>query len=143
MTTRAQIVQEAREWLDTPFHHQARLHRVGVDCVGLVIGVCRSLGLIDPDFDVTAYPRVPDGSSFMHLADQYMDRIDFADAQPGDAVVVSFDLDPQHIGILGDYRHGGFSIIHASSEAGRVIETRLMFSDHMRFVAAFSLRGVE
>jgi hypothetical protein len=44
---------------------------------------------------------------------------------------------------LGDYRHGGLSIIHGASDPGRVIETRLMFSEHMKFVAAFVLPGVE
>ena len=38
-TTRTDVVAAAREWLGTPFHHQARLRGVGVDCVGLVIGV--------------------------------------------------------------------------------------------------------
>ena len=35
-----QIIQTARQWLDTPYHHQARVKGVGVDCIGLVIGVC-------------------------------------------------------------------------------------------------------
>ena len=136
------IVTEARRWLETPFHHQARLHGVGVDCVGLVIGVARALGLVAPDFDVAAYPRTPDGKSLMHLTDAHMTRIHEADMQPGDVVVVAFAKDPQHLGIVGDYRHGGLSIIHAHSIAGRVIETRLLFGPHMRFVAAYSLPGV-
>ena len=52
MTSRADVVAAALAWTDTPFHHQARLKGVGVDCVGLVIGVARELGLIAPDFDV-------------------------------------------------------------------------------------------
>jgi cell wall-associated NlpC family hydrolase len=149
-TTRPQIVNAARAWLDTPFHHQARLRGVGVDCIGLVIGVSRELGLIAPDFDITAYPRTPDGTSLMATAREHMTEIDRDVMQPGDVVVVSFDKEPQHFGILGDYRHGGLSIIHASSQActakyapvGRVIETRLMFSQQMKFVAAFVLPGV-
>ena len=35
------IVTEARTWVRTPYHHQARLKGVGVDCAGLVIGVAR------------------------------------------------------------------------------------------------------
>ena len=143
MTTRADVVAAARAWTDTPFHHQARLKGVGVDCVGLVIGVARELGLIAPDFDVTAYPRVPDGTCLMALAATHMTPIDRAAMQPGDVVVVSFDRDPQHLGILGDYRHGGFSIIHAAGLTGRVIETRLMFTEQMKFVAAFALPGIE
>lgn len=140
---RIDIVAEARTWLDTPFHHQARLKGVGVDCVGLVIGVARSLGLIAPDFDVAAYPRTPDGTSLMHLTDEHMTRISREAMQPGDVVVVAFAKDPQHLGILSDYRHGGFSIIHAHSISGRVIETRLLFGTHMKFVAAYALPGVQ
>ena len=136
---RQDVVTAAREWIDTPFHHQARLKGVGVDCVGLVIGVARELALVPPDFDITAYPRVPDGKSLMSTAALHMTRIDFAQAESGDVIVVSFDKDPQHFGILGDYRHGGLSIIHAAGKTGRVIETRLMFSSAMTFVAAFAL----
>lgn len=141
-TTRPDIVTAARQWLDTPFHHQARLKGVGVDCIGLVIGVARELALIAPDFDIAAYPRVPDGKTLLPLAREHMTEIERAVMQPGDVVVVSFDKDPQHFGILGDYRHGGLSIIHATSDPGRVIETRLMFSQQMKFVAAFALPGV-
>lgn len=141
-TTRPQIVAAARGWLNTPFHHQARLKGVGVDCIGLVIGVARELALIAPDFDIAAYPRVPDGKTLLPMARQYMAEIDRAAMQPGDVVVVSFDKEPQHFGVLGEYRHGGLSIIHAASDPGRVIETRLMFGPHMKFVAAFALPGV-
>ena len=143
MTTRADVVAAARAWTDTPFHHQARLKGVGVDCVGLVIGVARELGLIAPNFDVVGYPRVPDGTSLMALAATHMTPIARESMQPGDVVVVSFDRDPQHLGILGDYRHGGLSIIHAAGLTGRVIETRLMFTAQMKFVAAFALLGIE
>lgn len=141
--TRTDVVAAARSWLGTPFHHQARLQGVGVDCVGLVIGVARTLGLVPPDFNVEAYPRMPDGKSLMHLVRLHMRELKLEEEmQPGDVVVVRFDADPQHLGILGDYRHGGLSIIHAAAMPGRVIETRLMFSPTMQFVQAFALPGM-
>lgn len=143
MITRQQIVESAREWIDTPFHHQARLKGVGVDCVGLVIGVARELALINATFDVVGYPRVPDGTSLMQIVREHMTEIPRERMQVGDVIVVSFDRDPQHLGILGDYRHGGFSIIHAAGLTGRVIETRLMFTEQMKFVSAFRLPGIE
>ncbi len=138
---RTDVVQAARAWLGTPFHHQARLKGVGVDCVGLVIGVARELGLVAADFDVDTYPRVPDGVSLMHLVNLHLTPLQ-GEMAPGHVVVVRFDRDPQHLGILGDYRHGGLSIIHAAAEPGRVIETRLMFSQSMQFVQAFALPGI-
>lgn len=140
---RAAVVACARGWLGTPFHHQARLKGTGVDCVGLIIGVARELGLVAPDFDVEAYPRIPDGTSLMHLVALHMRALPVDEPlQPGHVVVVRFGAEPQHLGILADYRHGGLSIVHAAASPGRVIETRLMWSTAMQFVAAFSLPGV-
>lgn len=140
---RQDVVIAARDWIGTPYHHQARIKGVGVDCIGIVIGVARELGAVAQDFDITNYSRMPDGKSLMRLANQYMRPIVHRDMMAGHVVVVTFDRDPQHFGILGDYCHGGLSIIHAASKVGRVIETRLMFSTSMRFVAAFALPGVE
>lgn len=140
--TRPEVVTAARGWLGTPFHHQAHLKGVGVDCIGLVIGVARELKLIAADFAIAAYPRIPDGKSLLNIARLHMTEIDRAAMQAGDVVVVSFDKLPQHFGILGDYRHSGLSMIHSASRPGRVIETRLMFSEQMKFVAAFKLPEV-
>lgn len=143
--TRAQVLQAARGWLGTPFHHQARLKGVGVDCIGLLIGVARELGIVPPDFDVPPYARTPDGLTLLAGADLHMHHLGLdVPLQPGQVIMLAFGGDPQHVGILGDYRHGGLSIIHAASNAqpGRVIETRYMPSRTMRFVAAFELPGV-
>lgn len=136
------VVAEARTWLQTPYMHQARHKGLGVDCIGLVIGVARSLNLVPSGFDVNGYSRVPDRVSLMRHAHRHMRPIGMEQMEPGDIVVVSFDKDPQHFGILGDYRHGGLSIIHAASHHGAVVEHRLLFSRAMSFVAAFELPGV-
>jgi cell wall-associated NlpC family hydrolase len=141
MTLREQIVEEARTWIDTPFHHQARIKGVGVDCVGLVLGVGKKFGLFDKDFDVRGYAKVPDGRSLMGIAETVMRRITYEEMQPGDVIMLRFSRDPQHVGIIGNYRHGGLSIIHAAGGGAenRVVETRLLLSSAMDFVAAFSL----
>jgi cell wall-associated NlpC family hydrolase len=142
--THAQVVAQARTWIGTPFHHQARLKGVGVDCAGLVIGVARDLGLVQQEFDVTSYPRTPDGSSLMAYLHEHMVALPpGAELRPGHVVCVRFAVDPQHLGILGDYRAGVLSIIHAAARSNAVIEQRLMYSRAMQFVAAFALPGVE
>lgn len=143
MTTREQVYLQAQQWIGTPFHHQARLRGVGVDCIGLIIGVARELQLIAPDFDYGAYPRVPDGRTLLDVSRRYMTEIERDQMAPGCAIVVAFEKDPQHFGILGRYRHGGLSMIHAASVHGKVIETRLMFSSAMKYVTAFDLPGVQ
>lgn len=134
-------VAVARGYLGTPFHHQARVRGVGVDCVGLVICVARELGHLPPAWDVTGYARQPDGSQLMHhLADRLV-PVPQADMRPGDVVCVAFARHPQHVGVVGDYVHGGLSLIHADGQRGRVLETRLLFTEAMRFVQAFRWPG--
>lgn len=33
-----------------------------------------------------------------------------------------WDIRPQHVGLLGDYVHGGLSLIHADAMFGAVVE---------------------
>ena len=40
--TRASLVAEARDWIGTPYRHQASVKGVGCDCLGLVRGVWRA-----------------------------------------------------------------------------------------------------
>lgn len=72
-----------------------------------------------------------------------MRRIHGNDLQPGDVLVVAIEKDPQHMGIVGDYRHGGLSLIHAASKAGQVVESRLLFVRNFRFRGAYALPGVD
>lgn len=140
MTTRADVVAEARTWLGVPWVHQHRT-RQGIDCAGLIICVARDLGLLPADFDITGYSRMADGT-LLEVCDQHMDRIDRGAMQPGDVLVMATEHDPQHMGFIGDYRHGGLSLIHATNRAGRVVETRLMFASNQKFRCAYALRGV-
>lgn len=133
-----EIVITARTWVGTPYHHQARVKGVGVDCAGVVIGVARELCMVPLDFDITGYPRQPDGTSFLAWCNAHMTPVTQSDMAPGHAVVVHFGNHPQHIGIVGNYLHGGLSIIHALAGRG-VVETRLLLSSNMQFVAAYAL----
>ena len=146
MTTRADIVRVVRTYIDTPWHHAGRLPGVGLDCAGIVICAGRELGIWPADFDVPPYGRNPDGT-LLDLCDEHLLRIPRVVMLPGDVIVLRPEDEPQHIGILGDYRHGGLSLIHASNARSvvpaRVIETRLMFARNQRFVAAFAFPGIE
>lgn len=132
----------ARSYLGTPFHHQGRLRGVGVDCVGLVLCVARELGVVPQGWDVPGYSRHPDGVELVRHLTERMDAVPDA-MRPGDVVLVAFARHPQHVGIVGDYRHGGLSLIHADGLRGHVIETRLMFTAAMRYVAAYRFREVD
>ena len=143
MTTRSEVVRVARSYIGTPFHHMGRLPGVGLDCVGVLICASRELGLVAPDFDLPAYTPTPDGTTMFAWAKEYMTPVP-GEMYPGNVVLLITDTEPQHLAILGDYSHGGLSIIHAShsSKPPRVLETRLMFSRTQRFVAAYALPGI-
>lgn len=142
MTPQA-VVDSARSLVGTPYHHQARLPGVGVDCAGVLIVIGRQLGLVEPEFDVGNYGRVPDGAALRAYCDEHLIRLPAP--VPGGAVLASWkDGPPQHLGIVADHPAGGLSFIHADGERAKaVIETRLQFSRYFRLVAAYGLPGVE
>lgn len=144
MTGRADVVRVARSYMGTPHHHRGRVPGMALDCAGLVVCVARDLGLVAADFDVPEYRPQPDGRTLLEWCERYMTRAPREHMLPGDVLVVKSDAHPQHMGILGDYRHGGFSIIHAANNADppRVIETRLVFTPRLRYVASFVLPGI-
>ena len=48
MTIREQIVEEARSWLGTPYHHMGKVKKVGVDCGQFLIAVFENVGILKP-----------------------------------------------------------------------------------------------
>jgi cell wall-associated NlpC family hydrolase len=144
MTTLLDVTRVARSYIGTPFHHMGRLPSVGLDCVGVLICCARELGLVTPDFDIPAYTPTPDGTTMLAWAKEYMTPLPREEMRPGNVILLITDTEPQHLAILGDYLHGGLSIIHAANSAKppRVIETRLMFSRVQRFVAVYALPGM-
>ena len=137
--TAQQVVAAARAELGTAWMHQGRLPGVALDCAGLVIVTARRLGLVPPGWDINGYARVPDGS-MAGVCAEYMQPI--GEIELGAVLLLAVHQDPQHLAIVGDYRHGGWSLIHAASRAGRVIETRLMFAAGCQLRGVFRLPGV-
>jgi cell wall-associated NlpC family hydrolase len=136
-----QIVAYARALLGTRYVPQARLPGVGIDCAGVPIVVGRALGLVPPDFDVNGYSLFPNGQLLEHC-NRHLTPITKAEMKAGDIAIVSWGTgDAQHFGIVADHLEypGELSLIHASNDARhkKVIEHRLVFGRHMRFVAAY------
>lgn len=131
---RSQITTAARSWLRTPYLHQGRVIGAGVDCIGLIIGVARDLGV--SDFDTLSYGRLPSGAALRQgLVDHAMPASDLW--LPGQIVLLRFDTEPAHVGILGDYAGTALSLIHAYSHTGCVTEHRLAAVWRARVVERF------
>jgi NlpC/P60 family putative phage cell wall peptidase len=151
MTQGTEVVAEAREWLGTRWHHQAAVKGVGTDCIGLVRGVCARLGLTPSDImsSVAASPfigygRTPYEGRLESACATFFTPITAEQAKPGDMVLISFDsVIPHHVGLLGDYPAGGFSLIHAYMPSRKVIESRLDAVWLSRVVSYWRLPGVK
>lgn len=120
MTTRGEeIAAAARGCVGTPFRLHGRVPGRGLDCVGLVAHVGRSLGLTA--HDETAYglsgseERLEAG-----LARAGLVRVAVADAQVGDVLLFDMQRRLLHVAVMS-----GHGIIHAHRGLGRVVEHRL------------------
>jgi len=88
--TRADVVAIARQWLGTPYHHQASRMGVGADCLGLVRGVYRELYGFDA---ATPPPYSRDWAeasgieTMLEGARRHLVEIATAEARAGDVVV--------------------------------------------------------
>lgn len=121
--TAADAVAAARACLGVPWMHQGR-SASGMDCIGLLAAVGRRLGCDVPDD--AAYGRVPNGEQLLSEMRQYLLAEPIGTRpQPGHMVALRVGLQPHHVGVIGDYRHGGLSLIHGNSKAGCVTEHRL------------------
>ena len=135
-----QIVSQARTWLGTPFHHQARLKGVGCDCLGLVVGVVDELGLKDKHgqslagYDEIAYSKEPDGAYLTQKLTDLLEEVQ--EPQAGDLALFSVRDNPQHLAIITDYE-GSLGMIHAYAPARRVVEHRLDDDWNSRLVKVF------
>lgn len=132
MTTRAEIVAQARKYLNVRWHHQAR-STAGMDCIGLVICVAHDLGL--SDFDITDYGRTPDPRMMLALLRENMDAV--TTPQEGDILLMRFEAEPQHVAIVTD-----IGIIHAYAQMRRVVEHRLDSLWQSRVIAAYAYKGI-
>lgn len=115
MPSRMQIIQAARAYVGTPFHHQGRVRDVGVDCIGLIVCVAQDVGVTLPDR--TDYPRDPVDDRLRLECDTHLTKV-AADA-PGCVLLFQLPTMPHasHVGFFT-----GATIIHARMGVDRVVE---------------------
>jgi NlpC/P60 family putative phage cell wall peptidase len=116
--TRNDIIAAAREWLGTPYRHQASLKGVGCDCLGLVRGVWREFYGAEPQ-PVPAYS--PDWAeaglreTLAEAGQRYLAAIDRDEFDGGDVLLFRWraHLPAKHAGIATSKAR----MIHAQSGA--------------------------
>jgi cell wall-associated NlpC family hydrolase len=119
--------------LDTPFHHQGRLKGVGVDCIGLVMGVARELGI--SDFEARDYSMRPNPKVLMGHVGRELIKI--SELKEGCILLFNIVSEPQHFGL---YSKSTGTIIHSYSVIGRVVEEPFDAIWKRRLIAMFDYK---
>ena len=109
------VIAEAKTWLNTPYHHQACIKGVGVDCAMLLVAVYRACGLI-PAIDPRPYSPQwmlhREQEQFLGWIAQHGDET--ATPSPGDILVWRFGRTYSHGAIVIDTDG---TIVHAYQQA--------------------------
>ena len=134
------VAAAAREWIGTPYRHQAATKGAGCDCLGLVRGVWRELNGDEPEA-VPAYSMdwsEPKGEEWLWAAARrHLEPCTTKAAAPGDVLLFRMRAGSvaKHVGIVG--RIGGAAtFIHSYSGHG-VVESPLSRPWRRRIVARF------
>lgn len=135
---RQDIVDSVRTWLETPYHHQARVKGAGVDCAQLIAGVAEECGYIEPGVAIQNY------STEWHLHNreermlQYLEefgcKLKEEPAQPGDILCFKFGRVCSHLGILVPEN----KFIHARIDVHKVVLNSLSGDWLKRHVRTYS-----
>ena len=141
--TREEIVETARDWIGTPYRHQASRKGVGADCLGLVRGVWREHVGDEPEI---LPPYTPDWAealqeeTLLDAGRRHLTEISIGSATLGDVYLFRMGLGhpAKHCAIIS----GEDRIIHAYW--GRsVCETRLVPWWRRRIAAAFQFPSLD
>lgn len=142
MIARGAVLAEARDWIGTPYMHQASAKGAGCDCLGLVRGVWRALYGAEPE---AAPAYTPDwaeragAETLLDAARRNMREIALEDSAPGDVLLFRMHAQApaKHCAILDENAR----IIHAYW--GRaVVRSRFAPWWRVRCAAAFSFPDV-
>lgn len=138
-----EVIKIAKTYLGTPWKHQGRLKKYGIDCAGYIIEVMRELGL-DVSFDIAGYERVPDGQKLAEVAHKNTKAILLKDVQDGDVLLFSVLGNPQHLAFY--YQENGVDyMLHAYGDksVNKVVAMRLDTKWKNRIVGVYRLNGIE
>lgn len=132
------IVAIARQYIGTPYHHQARVPGVGIDCVGVLVCVARELGVIAQDADYGAYARNARDDELLRILDAHLERLPSPEmAEAGDVLTFVIGKWPHHVAI----KTGPDTLLHSYMGIGRVVETQIGNNWQQRIIAAHRIPG--
>lgn len=114
------IISEARKWIGTSFHHEARVLGAGVDCGQLLIAVYGAHGYMPLDYKLKHYsPDFAihrDEEWYLSIVETFAKRVEVPG--PADIVLYKFGRLFSHGGIVTEWPN----IVHAWIGARQVLE---------------------
>ena len=121
---RTQVVEAARSWVGTPYHHAADVKGAGVDCAMILVRVFVDLGVVAP-FD----PRPYTSDWYLHRSEErYLNYVlqytqEVFTPNIGDIMVFKIGRCYAHGGIISNI--DPLTIIHAFAPARCVLEDEI------------------
>jgi cell wall-associated NlpC family hydrolase len=140
--TRAEIVEQARCWLRTPYRKCGR-DKHGLDCLGLLIMVGRHFNV--PHTDTQHYSEWPRTDLLiLKKLSQHLVRVPPTQKPKPGMVGVFAELRlPGHVGIFSEL-HRTTHVIHARITPRQVVEESWpQLTEQVRLVALFDFPGVQ
>ncbi|MDX3927436.1 MAG: NlpC/P60 family protein [Shinella sp.] len=135
---RPEVVAIAREWIGTPYRHQASRKGVGCDCLGLIRGVWRELYGAEPERPGAYQPDWAERGGAERLIEaatrHFGEPVATETMRPGDVLVFRWrsGCAAKHAGILS----APDRFIHAYEQAA-VVESPLIAGWRRRTAAVF------
>lgn len=144
------VITEARRWIGTPYHHQARLRGHGSDCIGTVCGVGLALGLMGDDFrerfkPFEGYSRVPNPRVMRRAMETFFDPLPTPRDQLPPLASIAWlewreDL-PMHLAIIASFADRP-TMIHSFEPVRQCVEHTFDPSWRERVHSFWSYRGL-
>ena len=142
MITVGQVIQEAREWIGTPYKHQHSKKGLGTDCLGLLIGVYSKL-FGKPEEVIPPYSpgwdEVSKREDMLNAGARYLEQRDGVEYQPGDVLVFRMreGMVAKHCAIVSE----PLRMIHAYQDLS-VTEVHIVPYWKSRIAGVFKFPGV-
>lgn len=117
---REKLASIAMKWIGVPYEHRGTT-RKGCDCTGILIGIAGEMGFLE-GYELRQYPvqwnlHSGAGNQVIEEIERFAERIENAEAGPGDIAVMRFGRCPAHCGIIVD--DNGL-MVHSLKTNGRV-----------------------
>lgn len=147
MVDRSDFIKTVLSFEGTPYLHQGRVPGVGMDCPAPMIVAAWIHALKPRSYDITGYPKHPDGSTLRRLCDEVLTPISMDEAIAGDVLLTAWareKMTPRHLGFLVDATPNRRYWLQAESYRYKCVRvSRLMFGvDGMHLVQAYRVPGV-